>query len=68
MCSMGISLHVCLYIVCTLGSCGSQERKLDVLGLELQVVISHYVVLGTEAGSFGRAASTFHHWAISPAP
>lgn len=68
MCGMDISLHVCLCVVCMPGSCGSQERKLDVLGLELQVVMSGYVVLGTEAGSFGGAARTFHPWAISPAP
>lgn len=68
MCGTGISLHVCLCVVCMPGSCGSQERKLDVLGLELQVVMSGYVVLGTEAGSFGGAARTFHPWAISPAP
>lgn len=51
------------------GALGVQKRELNTLGLELKMVVSYNVVLGTEPMSFGRAASTLPKCsAISPAP
>ena len=46
----------------------SQERALDPLELELEVVVSHHVLLGTEPGSFVKAASALSSRAFSPVP
>lgn len=47
---------------------GVQEKATDTLELELQAVVSCLMwVLGTEPGSFGRAANTLSHWAIASA-
>jgi hypothetical protein len=45
------------------GDHGGQKRASDILGLELQVVVSLHVGAGVR-----RASSAFNHWAISPAP
>lgn len=41
---------------------GGQQRALDLLGLEIQVAVSHSTwVLGGELKSSGRATDTFNH-------
>lgn len=59
----------CLYVTCMQMPTKTKKRVLDPLELKSQVVVSHLLwVLGPELKSFGRAASDFKCWAISPAP
>lgn len=39
-------MHACMHTVCIPGTCGGQERALDSLALELDVVRSHHVGVG----------------------
>jgi len=41
-------MYVCMCITCILGTHESQERTLDVLELELQMVVSHHVGSGNK--------------------
>lgn len=42
-----MSLPACVYrVACMPGACGGQERAMDPLELELQVVVSHCVRAG----------------------
>lgn len=52
--------HVCLGITCVPGACRGQNKALDPLNLELQVVVGFYVVL-----RIARAANTLNHWTHS---
>lgn len=36
-------LHVCLFTICVPGACGTQKRKLDPVGLELQKAVNQHV-------------------------
>ena len=46
------SLHVCQCTTCMPCDFRSQKRVLDPLELELQMVVSHYVVIETQTRSF----------------
>lgn len=48
--------------VCPFHTCGGQKRVVDLLGQNLQAVVSHPVgVLGKERGPPARAASSSNH-------
>ena len=51
--------------MCMPGALRGQKEVSEPLGLDLQIVVSHTRLLGTEPGSFGRTASTLNHWVIS---
>lgn len=57
---------ICFVCMCVLLACMTMSHAhvvllaSDLLGLELHVVVSHYV-LRSEQGSFGRASSAFNH-------
>lgn len=54
---LSICVSICLYTACLPGAPGSQKRAHSLLELELEVVLSHHGILGTEPGSPGRAVS-----------
>lgn len=50
-------VHTCAYLA---PACEGQTRALDLLGLQLQVVVSHIWVLGIEPLYSGRAANALN--------
>lgn len=61
---VGLSVCICMHS----GADGGRKRMADPLGLELETVVSHLMlVLGTELWSFARAASAVNDRATAPA-
>ena len=60
---MGMSASTACMSVCQMcaGARGGQKSLSDPRELELQMLGSHHVVLGSKARSFGRAARAFNH-------
>ena len=65
-CVLPVCMYVCMYVY-TVQVCpqGGQKRVLDSQDLELKMVMSHHVVLGTKPESSGRSPSTLNHKLIS---
>jgi hypothetical protein len=59
-----MSSSVCVSCVCS--ACGVQKELSDPLGLALQTVVSHYVMVGLEPVTSGRALSAHKHCLSSP--
>lgn len=61
--------YVCVYI-CVRSSAlewrALHGKKRDLDPLELQVVVSHFVMVGTELGTSARAVCTFNCWIFPP--
>lgn len=43
LCAFMFGLHKCMCTMCTPSALGNQQRALDALELELQMILSHYV-------------------------
>ena len=55
---VSVYLHVCMYIAYRAQE--SQKKSLNLLELELQVIVSHYMGAGTESGSSAGTTSIFN--------
>lgn len=55
-------MYVCASHVC--GVCRGQKRALDFMEVELDRVVSYYVVLGLKPQSSGRVTSVLTCWGI----
>jgi len=67
LCTWVFCQYLYMSTMCVLDTCGSQKRVSDPLELELQMVVSHMWVPGTELRSSARAVSTSDCWASLPA-
>lgn len=60
--------HKNMCIMCKLGARGGQKRGLDLLELELQIVVNHYVGAGNQTWVLSERDAHCRCWAASPAP
>jgi len=67
-CSICVFLHVCLCSMCVPGACRGQRKALGPLVLELQTVVSCYVVPGTRTWVLWKSSQCHwsNYWAVSP--
>lgn len=59
-------LHTCMSMYHFYAWC--QKRVLDPLGLEVQIIMSHYVGAGNETSVLWKGTHDLNCWAIPPAP
>lgn len=53
-------LLACLCTICMSGACEGQKRALDILKLELQMFVNHYVYAGNETQVLGKSTSAIN--------
>lgn len=54
-------MFVCLCTMCVPDTLEGQKTALSPMALELQMVVSYYVILGTEPEFSGKAVSAFNY-------
>ena len=55
-----VCMYVCVLYVCLVANRRGPQETLDLLELELEMVVSHQCILGTELRSSGKAATVLN--------